>query len=185
VAQTAVGLPNGGITTNYKITYDGGLSAADGVDRATALMGVCDADFATMQRWFPGVVLPYTVPYAVQIQPGPGGKAGWDSGPPITLMPGNGSPLDLVRFLLVSEVTEMFMLQQGLGWSPLASSEGTAGEGLSHFLATQLLINLGSPLRPSSIANLWLNSAREDFVNHVDPSDNSNSPKTGCAVLFL
>jgi hypothetical protein len=185
MTQTAAGLPNGGVTSNYAITYDDSLSAADGVNRATALMGVCDADFGTMQGWFPGVTLPYAVPYGVQITPGPAWSAGWGSGPPVTLTPGNGSPLDLVRFLLVAEVTEMFMLQQGLGWSPLASSEGTAGEGLSHFLATQLLINLGSSLRPSSIADLWLNSPRADFVNHVDPADNSNSPKTGCAVLFL
>jgi hypothetical protein len=185
VTQTAAGLPNGGITANYAITFDDSLSAADGLNRATALMGVCDADFSTMRDWFGGISLPYSVPYAVQIVPGPAWRAGWGSGPPVTLVPGNGSPLDLVRFLLVSEVTEMFMLQQGLGWSPLASNEGTAGEGLSHFLATQLLINIGSSLRPSSIADLWLNSSRDDFVNHVDPSDNSNSPKTGCAVLFL
>ena len=185
MAQTAAGLPSGGITTHYAVTYDDSLSAADGVNRATALMGVCETDFATMQGWFGGIALPYAVPYGVQIVPGPGWSASWGSGPPITVKPGNGSSLDLVRFLLVAEVTEMFMLQQGLGWSPLASSEGTAGEGLSHFLSTQLLINIGSPLRPSSIANLWLNSPRGDFVNHVDPADNSNSPKTGCAVLFL
>jgi hypothetical protein len=185
MTQTAAGLPNGGVTTWYAITYDDSLPAADGLNRATALMSVCDTDFTTMQGWFGGISLPYTVPYGVQIVPGPAWSAGWGSGPPVSLVPGNGSSLDLVRFLLVSEVTEMFMLQQGLGWSPLASSEGTAGEGLSHFLATQLLINLGSPLRPSSIADLWLNSTRDDFVNHVDPGDNSNSPKTGCAVLFL
>jgi hypothetical protein len=185
MAQTAAGLPNGGVTTHYAITYDDSLTAADGENRASALMGVCETDFTTMQGWFGGISLPYQIPYGVQIVPGPGSSASWGSGPPITLVPGNGSTLDLVRYLLVAEVTEMFMLQQGLGWSPLASSEGTAGEGLSHFLATQLLINIGSSLRPSSIANLWLNSPRGDFVNHVDPADNTNSPKTGCAVLFL
>jgi hypothetical protein len=185
MAQTAAGLPNGGITTHYAITYDDSLSAADGKNRAAALMGVCEADFNTMQGWFGGISLPYQIPYGVQITPGGAFSASWGSGPPITVIPGNGSTLDLVRYLLVAEVTEMFMLQQGFGWSPLASSEGTAGEGLSHFLATQLLIGIGSSLRPSSIANLWLNSPRGDFVNHVDPADNSNSPKTGCAVLFL
>ncbi len=185
MAQTAAGLPNGGITAHYAVTYDNGLSAADGVNRATALIGVCETDFNTMQGWFGGISLPYSVPYGVQIKQGAGWSGSWGSGPPVTLVPGNGSSLDLVRFILVAEVTEMFMLQQGLGWSPLASSEGTAGEGLSHFLSTQLLINIGSPLRPSSIANLWLNSPRGDFVNHVDPADNSNSPKSGCAVLFL
>jgi hypothetical protein len=185
MTQTSAGLPNGGDTTFYRVSYDDTLSAADGLNRAAALMGVCDTDFNTMQNWFRGTTLPYPVPYDVQIQPGGAWSAGWGSGPPIGLIPGNGSPLDLVRFLLVSEVTEMFMLQQGVGWSPLASSEGAAGEGLSHFLATQLLINIGSPLRPSSLADLWLNSPRDDFVNHVDHVDHSNDPKSACAVLFL
>ena len=34
MAQMAAGLPNGGITTHYAVTYDNSLSAADGVNRA-------------------------------------------------------------------------------------------------------------------------------------------------------
>src|SRR2546429_1662439 len=151
MAQTAAGLPNGGITTHYAVTYDNSLSAADGVNRATALMGVCETDFTTMQGWFGGIALPYAVPYGVQIVPGPGWGASWGSGPPITLQPGNGSSLDLVRFLLVAEVTEMFMLQQGLGWSPLAGREGTAGGGLSAFLGAQLLVKNGVPFVPAPL----------------------------------
>lgn len=179
------GLNNGGRTAHYQIKYDDSLSQADGRDRANALIGVCEADFNLMTGWFGGIALPYSIPYEVQINPGGGASASWGSGPPISLIPGNGGALDIVRYLLVAEVTEMFMLQQGFGWSPLASSEGTAGEGLSHFLATQLLISIGSPQRPSDIARLWLNSAREDFVNNVDFNDHSNDPKTGNAVLFL
>jgi hypothetical protein len=179
------GLTNGGRTTHYQIKYDDSLSAADGRDRANALIAVCESDFDLMTGWFGGISLPYSIPYEVQINPGGGASASWGSGPPISLIPGNGAPLDLVRYLLVAEVTEMFMLQQGFGWSPLASSEGSAGEGLSHFLATQLLMSIGSSLRPSSIAGLWLNSPRQDFINNVDSSDNANDPKTGSAVLFL
>src|SRR5262245_39263849 len=179
------GLTNGGRTTHYQIKYDDSLSAADGKDRANALIAVCENDFNQMTIWFGGISLPYSIPYEVQINPGAGASASWGSGPPISLIPGNGASLDIVRFLLVAEVTEMFMLEQGLGWSPLASSEGSAGEGLSHFLATQLLMSIGSAARPSSIARLWLNSARADFINNVDFSDNANDPKTGCAVLFL
>jgi hypothetical protein len=185
MALVTTGLTNGGRTTHYQIKYDDSLSQADGVDRANALMGVCEADFTLMTGWFGGISLPYSIPYEVQINPGPGSSASWGSGPPISLIPGDGQPLDMVRYLLVAEVTEMFMLEQGFGWSPLASSEGSAGEGLSHFLATQLLMSIGSALRPSSIARLWLNSPRADFVNNVDFSDNNNDPKTGCAVLFL
>jgi hypothetical protein len=185
MAFITTGLTNGGLTTHYQIKYDDSLSQADGRDRANALIGVCEADFTLMTNWFGGIALPYTIPYEVQISPGPGWGASWGSGPPVNLVPGDGSSLDLVRFLLVAEVTEMFMLQQGLGWSPLSSSEGSAGEGLSHFLATQLLISIGSPLRPSSIGNIWLNSPRLDFVNNVDFVDHSNDPKSSCAVLFL
>ncbi len=185
MALITTGLTNGGRTAHYQIKYDDSLAAADGKDRANALIAVCDADFDLMQGWFGGISLPYSIPYEVQINPGPGSSASWGSGPPISLVPGDGQPLDIVRYLLVAEVTEMFMLEQGFGWSPLASSEGTAGEGLSHFLATQLLMSIGSALRPSSIARLWLNSPRQDFVNNVDFSDNANDPKTGCAVLFL
>jgi len=39
VAQTAGGLPDGGITIEYAITCDDGLSAAGGLNTATALMG--------------------------------------------------------------------------------------------------------------------------------------------------
>src|SRR5438309_6664326 len=37
-----------GVTDQYAIAYDVSLSAADGVNRANALIGYCDADFAQM-----------------------------------------------------------------------------------------------------------------------------------------
>src|ERR1051326_872509 len=185
MAFTTTGLTNNGLTAHYKIEYDDSLSQADGMDRANALIGVCEDDFTLMTNWFGGISLPYSIPYTVQISPGPGASASWGSGPPINLVPGNGNPLDIVRFLLVAEVTEMFMLEQGRGWSPNSDSEGSAGEGLSHFLATQMLVSIGSSQRPSALADRWLNSAREDFVNHVDFEDNANDPKTACAVLFI
>jgi hypothetical protein len=185
MALVTTNLTNGGLTTHYQIKYDSSLSQADGVNRANALIAVVENDFTLMTNWFGGIALPYSIPYEVDINLGPAWSASWGSGPPISLIPGNGSPLDIVRFILAAEVTEMFMLQQGFGWSPLSSSEGTAGEGLSHFLSTQLLMSIGSALRPSNIAGLWLNSPRLDFVNNVDFVDHSNDPKTGCAVLFL
>ena len=185
MAFITTGLTNGGRTTHYQIEYDDSLSQADGRDRANALIAVCEDDFTLMTNWFGGIALPYTIPYTVQISPGPGWSGSWGSGPPINLIPGNGASIDLVRFVLVAEATEMFMLQQGFGWSPHSDNEGSAGEGLSHFLATQMLVSIGSALRPSSIADIWLNSPRADFVNNVDSEDNANDPKSSCAVLFL
>ena len=39
------------------------LPALRDQNRATALIGVCETDFATMQGWFGGISLPYAVPY--------------------------------------------------------------------------------------------------------------------------
>ena len=128
MAFITTGLTSGGLTAHYQIKYDDSLSQADGRDRGNALIPVCEGDFTIMTNWFGGIALPYAIPYEVDINPGPAWSASWGSGPPITVTPGNGSSIDLVRFLLVSEVTEMFMLEQGLGWSPLASSEGSAGK---------------------------------------------------------
>jgi len=181
MTYVTTGLPNGGVTTNYTVKYDDSLSAADGLNRATALMAVCDGDFNIMNGWFGGVGVPFTLPMEVRIAPGPAWSASW--GPPIYLTPGNGSALDLVRFLLAAEVVEMMMYQQHRGWFG-SGDEGSTGEGLSHFLATQLLISIGSPNRYSSLANIWLNSTRPDWVNNTDLTDNSNSPKSACSVLF-
>ena len=181
MAYVTTGLPNAGVTTYYKVEYDDTLSAADGLNRATALIGVCDSDYNIMNGWFGGIGVPFTLPMEVRITSGPIWSAYW--GPPISLIPGNGSALDLVRFMLVAEVVEMMMSKQNLGWFG-SGNEGSTGEGLSHFLATQFLISIGSTSRYSNLASTWLNSTRPDWVNNTDPADHSNSPKSACSVLF-
>ena len=187
MALVTTGLTNNGLTTHYQIQYDDSLSTADGVDRANGLIGVCESDYNIMSNWFGGIALTVGTPITVNIVPGSYASAGW--GPPITLKPGNGSDLTLVRYLLVSEVTEMFMLAQNRGWfAPDGSNEGSAGEGLSRFLATQFLQAIGSGLvgEPGfDLANSWLNSTREDFVNHIDTGDHGIDAKTGCSILFI
>ena len=173
-----------GATTHYTIEYDDTLSSVDGLTRANGLLGVCENDFALMSGWFGGIALTVATPITVEIVPGGYARAGW--GPPITLQPGNGSHLDVVRYLLVSEVTEMFMLAQARGWFG-AGNEGSAGEGLSRFLAGQFLIanNIGVTEPGFALANSWMTSTRDDFVNHVDVTDHAIDPKTGCAILFI
>jgi hypothetical protein len=189
MAYVSTGLPNQGKTTYYKVEYDSTLSTADGQDRALALMAVIDADYDLMNGWFGNIGLPdFASPILVQIGTGGPWFASW---PPVIVHPGNGSPLDLVRFLVVSEVSEMFMYQQqrnindpaNLGWWG-NFNEGAMGEGLSHFLATQLLISIGSIYRYSSLSSLWLNSPRADSINNIDRTDYSNSPKSACSSLF-
>jgi hypothetical protein len=178
------GLTNNGRTPHYQIQFDDSLSLADGRDRANALIGSCENDFNLMQGWFGGINLTFSYPVTVQIAPGPRARASW--GPPIVLIPGNGSDIGLVRYLLVSEVVEMFMLAQNGGWYG-DDNEGSAGEGLSRFLAAQFLIanGLGVTEPGFALANSWMTTSREDFVNHVDPEDHKIDEKTGCAILFI
>jgi hypothetical protein len=44
MAFITTGLTNGGVTTHYQISYQDTFSAADGKDRANALIAVCEAD---------------------------------------------------------------------------------------------------------------------------------------------
>src|SRR5690242_9082104 len=184
--RTDMALINAGSTVHYTISYDDSLSQADGADRAHALLDVCEQDYNMMAGWFTGLSLPYATPISVNIVPGGYAAAGW--GPPIFLRPGNGSGLDVVRYLLVAEVVEMFMLSQNKGWfASDGSNEGEAGEGLSRFLSTEFLVQsgLGSSMPGFDTAGLWLNSDRLDYVNNIDEHDHAPDAKSGCATLFI
>jgi hypothetical protein len=175
-----------GSSAHYRVSYDDTLNQADGPNRANALLGVCEQDYLMMAGWFTGLSLPYSTPVAVNIVPGGYAGAGW--GPPISLRPGNGSGLNVVRYLLVAEVVEMFMLSQNKGWfAPDGSNEGAAGEGLSRFLSTEFLIQsgLGSTMPGFDTAGIWLNSDRLDYVNNIDEYDHAPDEKSGCATLFI
>jgi FG-GAP-like repeat/FG-GAP repeat len=154
------------------------------MDRANGLIAVCEEDYALMSGWFGGIALTVGVPVTVQIAPGSYASASW--GPPIVLKPGNGSSIGVVRYLLVSEVTEMFMLAQNKGWFG-AGNEGSAGEGLSRFLAGQFLIaaGLGVTEPGFALANSWMSTPRADYVNNIDVTDHGIDAKTGCAILFI
>jgi hypothetical protein len=121
------GLTNGGRTTRYQIQYDDSLSAADGMDRANALIPVCDDDFLLMSNWFGNIGLTVGSPITVNISPGPYASAGW--GPPIRLTPGNGSSLTVVPTFRVGSDRDVHGLREETGfliphfWRP-AFSQG-------------------------------------------------------------
>ncbi|MBV8682864.1 MAG: hypothetical protein JO111_08330 [Caulobacteraceae bacterium] len=180
-----------GITPHYAITYDDSLSTADGQDRANALIGDCEGDFTWMSNLFGNIGIPFSFPVSLQISPGSYASAGW--GPPITLTPGNGQPEVLLRYLVVSEVTEMMMDKKANGWgySFGDSNEGSKGEALSRFLGFQFLSqnSLSTSILNESggtffVSNSWLNSPRTDFVNN-NPDDNHPDATTGCTTLFV
>jgi hypothetical protein len=111
------------------------------------------------------------------------------------LLMGSGTPQMFARYLLVSEVTEMYMRGMAtLGLSQWFGNldEGNKGEALSDFLATQFLLknfpgvtSLPTVLSGSTrVTNLWLNSARDNFLEVAD-DDNVPNTKIGCCALFL
>jgi hypothetical protein len=203
MVATTAGLPGNGITAHYEISYESSLSKADGLDRANALLATCEADFALMKSWFGGIELEFDYPIPVLIDNASGG-ASWDDpselqvafgwSPAVTIRPGSGTSVDVIRYLLVSEITEMFMATLKNGWFEPTSlfhgaDEGSKGEGLSRFLGIQFQLANAGPVgraAPSGFAvtNLWLNSPRPDYVND-NPDDIHPDIITGCTTLFL
>ena len=207
MAATKAGLPNNGQTAHYDISYDSTLP--NGLALANSLMAACEQDFALMKGWFGGIDLKYSYPIPVLIANGSGGASwqaptgieelfGWS--PPVTINannpgavpPGLTDQPTSIRFLLVAEMTEMFMASRDNGWfisSGLFSSgdEGSTGEGLSRFLAVQFLLTTGlGSLPPSNsrVTRSWLNGGRPDAVNAA-PDDSSPDAVTGCATAFI
>lgn len=204
MAFITTGLTNGGQTTHYQIQYDDQLDSTVGQTVGNALVAAAETDFTLMTGWFNGQASPFTsTRMTVNIKAGNtsngGTGASWNNrGGPITLIPGIAAHSAtastdqwLPRYLLVSEVVEMFMEAQNLGWSgsnwDSSGTEGSAGEGLSRFLGAQFMLLNGRPLPGGyDIAWTWLQStARADFVNHVDPVKNGFVPECGCAVVFI
>src|ERR1041385_4262310 len=92
-----------------------------------------------------------------------------------------------LRYLIIAEAVEIFMLAQNSGWFQ-GNNEGSKGEGLSRFLSSQFLVQngfLGVGIDASyAVADLWLNSPRQDFVNSA-PDDNGYDATNGCTTLFI
>jgi hypothetical protein len=199
--QTSAGLPNGGHTTHYAVSYDDSLTAAKGVNLAASLMTHLDSDFALMQSWFVGIQYHFTSPINVHLT-GDDGGASWFCPSEavrfwypmnVDLMPGSSPTTGLLRYLVVSEVTEMFMASQGREWYGSVgffnnADEGSMGECLSRFLAAEFLSVTGvSPSIFSGfhVAGLWIDSATRDNFVDMSADDIDPHPITGCGVLFL
>jgi hypothetical protein len=203
---TTTGLNNGGSSTHYKIQYDNEITSSSVQAAFETFRQNCDADFLWMQNYFNGAASPWSGQLQINIVSGTDAPAGsgvgacWNStSGPITLYPGvtaNSSSATVdpwfLRYLLVSEVVEMFMQSTGSDWYggnwSSGGNEGSAGEGLSRFFGTQLLLqveNISSGYSGFAVANQWMSSPRNDYVNNVNPSDNSIDPVIGCAAIFV
>src|SRR6266496_5273379 len=195
------GLLNGGRTEHYSVFYDDSLALADGRDAVNDLLFWLEKDFVLMQGSFTGVNFQFLLPIRVELT-GEDGGAGWTDPPDIvlssyqltvTLKPGPHPTTALLRYLMVSEVTEMFMASQRKDWfGPTGifwgADERSMGESLSRFLASEFVSGtLNGRQTPSgfSVVRNWLNDlVRPNFVD-TTVDDNQPDTITGCGTCFL
>ena len=145
-------------------------------DRTNQLIEACEDDYALMARWFGGISLPWPAPTTVDVSYSGPDFAGSAWGKTKLHPADNG--VDILRSLLVAEVTEFFMQSQNKGWySPDGVSEQSCGEGLSWFLTQQFQVMNGLAIQGGN-ANLWLNSS-------LPPSDPSSSQLGGALTTLL
>jgi hypothetical protein len=201
MAQTTANLPNGGKTAHYAVSYDEGLPNPNGYDLAVDLMNFLEGDLSLIISWFIGVNSQFSFPINVQITANYGG-ATWtldpDVGfslpfpqfgfnPIVVLSPGNNPTTGLLRYLVVSEVTEMYMASQGQGWFVSGANEGSMGESLSRFLASQFLKIKGvstSIFSGFDVVWRWINGILLDYIDSA-PDDIQPDAITGCGTCFL
>lgn len=193
---TSAGLTNGGRTLHYQFQYDESLAGPGGIEpnRTNQVIAACEGDYNLISSWFGGDL--GITGMTVQVTT-IGGGAEWNGDPfhiaTIKLKPAGGSysnsPVYL-RYLLVAEVTEVFMMVQNAGWFVEGHNEGSMGEGLSRFLSAQFLRGYASAALASSIeppyavTDMWLNGTRPNFVDS-DPDDNHPDQVTGCTTCFI
>lgn len=214
MAETVDGLPNGGRTGFFNFQYEQTLSALRGLDLAREMMQFCDDDLTLLVGWFSGRQLDMSPPINVSINSVATDVAGnptqfvgghWMGAGPIPLqvtinigeLPmASGTPIQLARYLLIAEVSEMFMraFDQYGTYPWFRFGEGNKGEGLSRFLGAEFLRRAypSLPAMPTlaipggtwnASAN-WLNSARVNWLE-VNDEDIQPDAETGCAALFL
>ena len=187
-----------GVTTHYNFSYDDSFANSatnpSGPEpaRTNAVIAACENDYNLMSGWFGGGINVTGMTIQVTAQNGIG--AGWNgstSSSTIQLKDAQGQSYRYnpayLRYLIIAEVTEIFMMGQNIGWFQ-TGNEGSKGEGLSRFLSGQFLVQngfLGLGIDASyAVADLWLNTSRQDFVNNA-PDDNGYDATNGCTTLFI
>ena len=192
MAYIITGLTNGGVTAHYKFSYDQALAAPAGPEpaRTNAVIAACEADYNLMHGWFGGGVSVTGMSVQVTTQSNGASWSGSANSSTIQLKAQGASFSNnpaYLRYLIIAEVVEIFMMAQNIGWFQ-GSNEGSKGEGLSRFLSGQFLAEksfLGLGIDADyAVADLWLNSVRQDFVNNA-PDDNGYDATNGCTTLFI
>jgi hypothetical protein len=170
-----------GSTANFDVAYDATLVSV-GAALADAILGRCEQDLSQLRSFFGGVstdrfsvfIDPYTKYGAYHL-----GCASREIH--CLNVAVNAADGDLENFLNCAEVDEVLMAVQAKGWY----CGGSAGEGLSRVLATELHpASLNTSLANFSSASFWLNSARPDWVTQTEGTDHDHV-SIGCATLFI
>ena len=197
MAYINTGLPNSGQTQYFEVTYESTLTTAQGLEVARELMNFCDKDYRLLVSWFQGATnMPGRLSAHVDNKTG---GASWGD-PFYNIYLGLGesvfgvSPATYARYLLISEVSEIFMLRRQFlpNYWFSASNEGNKGEALSCFLANELLGLIGSLSMPAvssgtmAKASSWLDSSRANFLDRNDANIDPNvDPEISCGISFL
>src|SRR5215467_12904041 len=116
----ADGTGNGGVTTHYTFSYHENLKGPAGPEpaRLNSVIQACETDYTLMSRWFGSTGV---TGMKVQVTPRSNGAHwfGSNSSSTVRLYPGGASYTNdpvYLRYLMVSEVTEIFMMNQAAGW---------------------------------------------------------------------
>ncbi len=192
MAYITTGLTNGGVTAHYSFSYDGALAAPAGPEpaRTNAVIAACEQDYSLIHGWFGGNISVSGMSVEVTTLSNGASWSGSSNSSTIQLK-AQGATFSnnpaYLRYLIMAEVVEIFMMTQNIGWFQ-GSNEGSKGEGLSRFLGGQFLTQngfLGLGIDAGfAVADLWLNSPRQDFVNNA-PDDNGYDATNGCTTLFI
>ncbi len=169
-----------GHTDHFRVYYDKQLGT-DGPKIASAMLKSCENDYATLQGIFSGPIPDQQLPFRIRLTTDSTG-AYHESCEATTIFvgaySGPGMDMGFIRSLVIAEEDEVFEALLNNQWDCGASN----GEGLSRVLANDMVPGV----EPQGFvsAPVWLNSQRQDFVNHTDPTD-TNYFSIGCSVLFL
>ncbi len=109
IAAVPAALTIRGSTAHFTVSYDNSLGS-DGQTLADAVLGVCEADYSTLQGYFGGITPP-NLPFNVNILPGNFG-ASHATCPATTLSIGAqsapGVDIPFIRSLVIAEEDEVF-----------------------------------------------------------------------------
>jgi hypothetical protein len=165
-------------TRHFVFSFDQTLDGVGARALGSALFATAEQDYATVSSWFDGLK-PAGVPFVIKISPLSLSRSGGnDRTKLITINLGATTDFTSARWVLVAEMTEIFMTAQNAGWNAAASN----GEALSQVAGFTIYPTEVSRVGGSEI---WLDSSnRQDFVSLTDATD-TNAASYGCGVLFI